>query len=498
MTLRVVQIAFLAAALAAGAAVGEAVPLFGTAEIVLTSNASYNGEAGEPNPFDLDVTAQIVSPSGRRFSAAGFFDGDGQGGAVGKVFKVRVSAGEAGTWRWTVASNVPGLNGRSGELAMAGRLPGFFGKGPIVVSPDRPRAFRQQAGEPVFLTGKFLDVAAPSPIQYSHTMFSEELSEADRQAMLARHLRLRLNKINVYLANRGDYGNVSTTPWAGTADANDKRRFDLRRWQIYDRWVERMRDAGVVAQLWFFADDSGFGDLPDADRRRLIRYGMARLSGAVNTMFTLALEWQEGWSAGEVEASGEFLQRNNPWGRLASVHGVTGDFAFPDSPWVDYLDLQAGNSASHAAVHAMGLANRARAAKPLIQEELGLGEENVENRRKAWAAFTAGAAGVGTGAFLEHLVKLAALVDSSRMEPADPLVLVGRAYALAERGRAYVFYLYEGGLIRVNLRGAAGLFKAEWYNPRDGSFQTAATVPGGRTQVFRSPSAEDWVLHIHK
>jgi hypothetical protein len=498
MTLRIVQIVLLITVLGAGAAAGEAVPLYGTAEIVLTSSASYNGDAGEPNPFDLDVTAQLVSPSGRRLSAAGFFDGDGQGGAVGKVFKVRVSADEAGTWRWTVKSQVPGLNGLSGELAVAGRLPGFFGKGPIVDSPARPRFFQQQAGGPVFLAGKFLDVAAPSPIQYSHTMFSEELSEGDRQAMLERHLRMRLNKINVYLANRGDYGSVSTTPWVGTAGADDKRRFDLRRWRGYDRWVERMRDAGVVAQLWFFADDSGFGDLPDADRQRLIRYGMARLSGYVNTMFTLALEWQEGWSAGEVQASGELIQRNNPWARLVSVHGVTGDFAFPSAPWVDYLDLQAGNSASHAAVHALGLANRARAAKPLIQEEHGLGEENAENRRKAWAAFTAGAAGVGTGAFLEHLVKLASLVGFDRMEPADSLVLEGRAYALAERGRAYVLYLHEGGLVRLDLRGTAGNFKAEWYNPRLGRFRPAPAVAGGRTRVFRAPSAEDWVLYIHQ
>jgi len=61
-----------------------------------------------------------------------------------------------------------------------------------------------------------------------------------------------------------------------------------------------LRDAGVLSQLWFYADNSGFGDLPDADRQRLIKYAMARLSGYVNTMFILALEWQEGWSTTEV------------------------------------------------------------------------------------------------------------------------------------------------------------------------------------------------------
>ena len=75
-------------------------------------------------------------------------------------------------------------------------------------------------------------------------MLSERLGDGDREALLARHLGMRLNKIDVYLANRGDYGGVATTPWLGTAAANDKRRFDLARWRTYERWVERMRDAG--------------------------------------------------------------------------------------------------------------------------------------------------------------------------------------------------------------------------------------------------------------
>ena len=39
---------------------------------------------------------------------------------------------------------------------------------------------------------------------------------------------------------------------------------------------------------------------------------------------------------------------------------------------------QAGNGASHSTVHSHGLRNRAKAAKPLIQEEHGLGEETPD------------------------------------------------------------------------------------------------------------------------
>ncbi len=483
-----------------GPAVGEmVVPRHGTAEIVLTAASSYDGAAGEPDPFDLEVTTRVVSPSGKRYTVPGFFDGDGEGGQSGRVFKIRVAADETGVWSWSTASAVPGLDGLSGSFRVEGELPGFFRQGPVAVGSGSPRAFRQRDGGPVFLLGKFLDVAAPKPIQFSHTMLSEQLSDADRQAMLDRHAAFGLNKIDVYLANLGDYGGTwPTTPWLGTAAANDKRYFDLRRWRSYEEWVRRLRDAGLVAQLWFFADDSNFGALPDADRRRLMRYGMARLSAEVNTMFILSLEWQEGWTVPRVNADGAFLQERNPWSRLVSVHGVTGDFALPAAPWVDYLDLQAGNDSTPAGVHALGLANRALAEKPLVVEELGMGMEDAANRRKAWAAFLAGAAGVGTGASLGKLGRLAARVPFPGMAPADGLVLEGNAWTLAAPGSAYLFYLYDGGTVRVDLRAASGPLQAEWYDPRDGSSHPLPAAAGGGVRTFIAPSREDWVIYIHK
>jgi hypothetical protein len=478
---------------------GMAVSRFDTAEIVLRSTTSFNASSGTPNPFtSVDLSARVTAPSGRAFTVNGFFDGDGAGGAIGNVWKVRVYADEIGTWRWTTTSNTAGLNAQSGSFTVSGTLPGVFGQGPVVENPARPQTFMHQYGEPVYLLGKFLDVAAPSPIQYSHTLFSEQLTEANRQAMLDRHHGMKLNKINVYLANQGDYEGLSTTPWVGTAWSNDRQRFDLARWRMFERWVVRMRDAGLVAQLWFFADDSGFGDLPDADRQLLIEYGMARLSGYVNTMFTLALEWQEGWSATEVGGHMGFLHAHNPWARLASVHGVTGDFSFPGAAWADYMDTQAGNEVGHAAVHSHGLRNRAFAAKPLIQEEFGLGSEDLSHRQKAWAAFTAGAAGSGTGASLAHLATFIAQVDFERMSPADSLALSANAYVLAEAGSAYVAYLYNGGTVRLDLRGAAGTFAVHWFDPRNGTFHAATSVNGGQEASFTAPGGGDWTLLLKK
>jgi hypothetical protein len=474
-----------------------AVLRFDTAEVSLQSNQTFDGSQGTPNPFTaIDLSADVTSPSGRTYSISGFFDGNGQGGAVGRVFKLRIFADEEGTWRWTTRSNEPSLHGKSGSFVCAGLLPGRFAAGPLEIDPERPRIFRYRNGTPVYLLGKFLDADAPEKLRFSHTFWSEDLTDADRQTLLDRHLSMRLNKMSVYLANKGDYAHVSTTPWVGRDTSNDKTRFDLARWHRYDRWTRELRDAGLLAHLWFFADDSQFGDLPEADRQRLIRYGMARLSGYVNTLFTLALEWQEGWTSAEVANHMGYLHQNNPWDRLISVHGLTGHFSFPTEPWADYMQVQAGNQSDFQDVWTSTLVHRLMGEKPVIQEEHGLGQEDAAHRRKAWAAFVGGSSGSGTGAFLEPLARFLPGTPFERMEPDDLVVLTGNAWALADRGRHYVLYLHDGGSVTVDLLTAPGTFLAEWFDPRTGLFTPLTTVTGGSLRSFTAPGAGDWVLTL--
>jgi hypothetical protein len=473
----------------------QAVPRFGTADIVLTAAGSYDGSSGSPNPFEIYVPTTVVDPQGRVYAAEAFFDGNGAGGMSGNVWRLRVYCDLPGTWSWRTASPITGLGGRSGSFTCSSAaLAGAFGQGPIVENPRNRRTFMYQYGRPVFLAGKFLDSAASSQnLRFSQTLLSESYSDATRQALLDRHRGMALNKMNVYLANKGDY-HVPTTPWRGTSASNDKTRFELARWHTYDAWTRKLRDAGMLAELWFFADDSNFGALPDADRRRLIRYAMARLSGYVNTKFVLALEWQEGWSQTEVASHATFIHAVNPWARMVSVHGTPGDFSFPTATWADFMAIQAGNGSSYGAVHASTLRNRARAAKPVIQEEHGLGAENTIHRQRAWAAFAGGAAGVGTGAYLQHLVRFTNLIDFSSKEPHQELVTSGSAYLLATPGFGYIAYLPAGGAVGLDLRAAPGTFREIWYDPRTGALIDRGSRPGGRVTTLTAPASGDWTV----
>jgi hypothetical protein len=475
-----------------------AAPLYDTAEIVLRSSQTFNGN-GTPNPFTtVEVTVAVTSPDGRTFQVDGFFDGNGSGGAIGDVFKARIFLDRLGTWSWTSSSATAGLGGQSGQIVCQGTLPGTFGKGPLITRGPRPRSWAHADGTPILLLGKMLDFDAPNQAQFTtFTFFSEALSDTERRNELDYQHELGVNTLGIYLFNDGDFGgSAPTNPWVGSCPGCDRTRFDLAHWTMYDAWTRRMRDEGMVAQLWFFADESGVGGFSMADRLRLIRYGMARLLGYANTAFVLTLEWEEAFSAAEVEQAGHHLQAFNPWRRPASVHGVPGPFDFPQAVWADYMDVQADILGSYQGNHADALAAYGLASKPSFMQEFAQGYESGFSRIKAWCVFLAAQAGIGSGAYLEWLAKFAAAVPFYKLEPADALVLAGEAYALAEPGYHYVVYLYRAGPVTLDLRGAAGSFEAQWFDPLTGLWSPAGTIAAGGTPTFTPSGGDDKALWL--
>jgi len=468
------------------------VPKYGVFEGTLIASREY---ANSFTAVDLAIT--VEDPNGKTYTVSGFYDGDGNAGQNGRVWGFRLSPDVTGTWRWATTSSDPDLNDKSGSFAVSGTIGGVFGQGPVVVDPDSPRYFKYREGSNVFLIGKFLERNQPaSSLQFSHVLLSELFTNTDRDTLVTRHKNMNLNKMNIYIANKGDYFSQSVTPWVGTASSNDKTRFDLARWKLYESWIERLWDEGIVAELWFFADDSGFGSLPQADRERLIQYAMARLSAYTNTKFVHSLEWQEGFSSQEVESDISFLRDNNPWGRLVSVHGLTGDFSFPTASWADFMATQAGFDTGDSSVNTFALAQRGLADKPHLLEELAQGYETDAERKETWASFMAGSAGVGTGSFLRPLSNFASSVPFYLMEPDNTLVSSGTGYAMADLGQEYVVYLPSGGSVAVDLSAASGTLNVEWYNPRDGSYSGQTTTTGGASRSFTPPFGGDAVLHI--
>ena len=283
-----------------------------------------------------------------------------------------------GTWSWrTVQGDIAdaGLSGLSGQFTVndANDHGGIVADG---------RYFKLQDGTPIYLAGNFLDFTPSifggnSHVNSTHVYMSEAINDADRNAIMQRQRDFHdANKANIYIANKNDYSNYgsrSVTPWVGTAGSNDKDRMDLSRWQQYDGYIRDFKNNEMLAELWFFADDSNFGSLPLDDQQRLIRYSMARTSAFSHTSYVLALEWQEGFSSTRINQLGTYAQQYNPWERMLSVHSTTNsNWAFAGQDWPTFIATQAGNTAVASDVNAYGLTIRSQDTIPHVDEEYGI------------------------------------------------------------------------------------------------------------------------------
>ncbi len=68
-------------------------------EIVLTGPSSVG--MGNPNPFLIEAQVTFTGPTGQTFVVPAFYDGDGNGGMDGNVWKVRFAPDIPGTWTYS-------------------------------------------------------------------------------------------------------------------------------------------------------------------------------------------------------------------------------------------------------------------------------------------------------------------------------------------------------------------------------------------------------------
>ncbi len=451
------------------------------------------------NPFtEIIISLELTSPSGRKLVVPGFYDGDGKGGLHGRIFKVRLCPDESGKWRWITRSNLTELDQLKGRFNVTDIIQGEFSQGPITVLKKDPSKFAFSNQTPHFLIGKFLDKDQPLFLKYSHTFFSERWTDTQREQFLNHQAALGVNKINVYLANKGDYKGIATTPWLGNSSHNIKSRFDLRKWHQFDEWIKRFRDKNIAAHLWLFADDSGFNKLSSDERNQFVSYAMARLSGHVNTLFTLALEWQEGFEENEIRQAGTLAQSNNPWDRLISVHGlsVTGDKndrVFFNEDWLDFIEIQTG-FVDHSIINTLGNLYRGQESKPVILEEFSFGEENSEQRINTWAAMMTSPAGIGTGSGIKAITAFLEAIDITAFDPAPEIITTDNAYAMASGDGRAIVYIYKNNSIMFSQEKLTST-KGRWFDPRKGKFSGSVFELVAERPVL-TPTGQDWVLLV--
>jgi len=471
---------------------------FDTDDITFLSDDTYDVFTPWFNPFtEIQIRLELTSPSGREFSVPGFFDGDGDGGMRGRIFKVRVSPDEIGSWHWQTKSSLPELDQLTGSFEVKDTIEGVFSNGPVSILQSDQKRFSFANQKPLFLIGKFLDIEQPAHLQFSHTFLSEKWDDRQREQLLDHHVSLGVNKMNIYLANKGDYNAIPTTPWLGTSSLNIKSRFDLNWWHQYEKWIERLRDEDIIAHLWFFADDSSFNLLTETEREQLITYGMARLSGYANTIFTLALEWQEDFTVNKIRSAGTLTQQNNPWRRLLSVHSLSvidspeDSTVFFDDDWLDFIEIQTG-FISHEKIYPIGLQFRKKSRKPMILEEFSFGENTDEQRINTWAALLTAPAGIGTGSGIKSLSTFLRTIDITQFTPTPELITSGNAYAAQSDSGQTLIYIFNKGPLTLTTKKISSN-NGQWFNPRNGEYSGSIFVLDTGSPIT-PPTDQDWVL----
>jgi hypothetical protein len=293
-----------------------------------------------------------------------------------------------GTWKWRAISS-----GDDPHPEIEGVIECTPAEepGPLLA---RGRHFELAGGGPLYLVGNFLDHA--HGFRSTHTLLAESTTEVQRNRIFDRQHALHdVNFINFYLANRGDYAWQSVTPWVGSGKKSDKTRFDLARWKMFEEWIERAGQNGMLVGLWFFADDSAFGSLSREDRERFLRYAMARTSAYPHVFYVLALEYEEAFPDDVLRDMGMFVSRHNPWKRLVSTHLIEGaDWNFDGDAWADFIASQVGNETTSERVNGFVRKFRRDHAIPHLHMEYGIlrVDHDVGLMQRTWANFCGGAA----------------------------------------------------------------------------------------------------------
>ena len=73
----------------------QSIPLYGMFKKQLTNTKNYT------NPFsDVELMVNYTSPAGRKIRFFGFYDGDGEDGQNGNIWKFRFMPDEPGEWAY--------------------------------------------------------------------------------------------------------------------------------------------------------------------------------------------------------------------------------------------------------------------------------------------------------------------------------------------------------------------------------------------------------------
>lgn len=286
---------------------------------------AFNGPS-EGNPF-VDIQIEATFFLGHRaLSVDGFYDGDG-------IYKLRFMPDTEGEWTYTVRSNTPALQGKTGSFICSAALPNAHGP----VSVRNTHHFAYADGTPYFPFGT-------TCYAWLHQAESVQLEtlEALRTGSF--------NKIRMCVFPKSyeyNHNEPALYPFERSAEgAHDFSRLNPAFFAHIEARIKDLRHLGVEADLILFHpyDRWGYSSMHAEADDRYLRYVLARMSALPNIWWSLANEFDlmKHKSVQDFDRFFHIVEQHDPFSHLRSIHYSVVMYDYT-RPWVTHASLQTAN-----------------------------------------------------------------------------------------------------------------------------------------------------------
>lgn len=478
--------------------------------------------SGERNPFAVPVDVTFFGPDGRTYTIPAFFDGDGEGGQDGEIWKVRFRPDVAGRWRFASRSPEQLLDGYRGEFEVEAiadcQAPSIACLGTLQYASGHYLRF---GGGDYWIKGGVDD-----PENFLGDVFGSWQGKKEALDFLSSK---GVNSIYV-ITNNIDGDRNDTWPWVGDTPEQAKANSDrfnnakLQQWEDFFTYAENL---GIVLHIILNDDSAWHGYNHDLYFREMV----ARFAHHPGLIWNIGEEANEIYSDQQQIAHAQKLRQLDAYDHPITVHRKS-PWPFLNTPHFDLTSIQSGGGANDFSTtplpdynevvifHREESVRTCRAIPVMIDETprvtrvddaaqfkmrsqvlypIFLGGGNYElHYRDAY-----GQDGTVTieelTPMLEDMHRARQFVEAlpfNEMSPCNELTSGQGRACFGRNGDVYAIYLPAGGSVSIDLRGTGGSFNVTWFNPRNGNSSNAGSVSGNGIRSFNAPDHQDWVLKI--
>ena len=297
------------------------VPLYGRFEHEINFYALKGESHGYPDPFyGVGVNAIFTSPSDKDVNWIGFFDGDGNGGQDGNIWKLRFMPGELGTWTFTWNFSDGSLSGRGSFIVKeASRKPG-----PLKQDPSIPQRLITADQSRHIFPNMYLDWRASWPDPYID--YNTKISEAKSRGFDCMALWS-----TIYLKSKPK---DATNPMIWLDPDDDDYTPRLQGWHLLENGLyQAAYDQELYLYQWdgFYSGNSLYKlhGQPESFQNKVLKYWLAREAAYYNLLYNIGFEISEYQSVPSwPESRARFIKDNDPFGHLITAHQSVGKWSY--------------------------------------------------------------------------------------------------------------------------------------------------------------------------